>query len=209
MDAAKLLNLEPVRLEAMAKAYEGLANTAPPNGSEPPIWRKANDFAIAGCYWASLDPERASDLLAQAASLYFKLAFSGEGPAATPAAQRMICVSKAVTLAISAGDSPQVRERASSWLKETGDAPAEEVLAKLLAASFLAVERRGDNYEEMFHRLTKIAEEMPAHPAGRLGWPLRAYSEVVRTIVEYRRDGIDPTRFYNIFSPFAHRLSDT
>ena len=36
MDAAKLLDLEPERVEGMARAYEGAATTAPPDASEPP-----------------------------------------------------------------------------------------------------------------------------------------------------------------------------
>src|ERR1700736_3388546 len=115
----------------------------------------------------------------------------------------MICASKAVTLAVSAGDTSQARERARSWLKQTDHAGAEEVLAKLLAASFLTLEQRDDSYEEIYYGLTEIAGSMLAHPAGRLGWPLRTYSQIVEVIVELRREGIDAANFYGVFRPFA------
>src|SRR5207253_474505 len=57
--------------------------------------------------------------------------------------------------------------------------------------------------------LTEIAASMPAHPAGRLGWSLRAYSQIVEVIVELRQEGIDAAKFYRAFTPFAQRLDET
>jgi len=208
MDASKLLNLEPARVEAMAKAYEGLANSSPFGAPERPAWRRANDLALAGCYWAVLDVKNARNCLSEASSLYFHLAFS-ENFSGTFTGPRMICASKAVMLAVSAGDTAQVRERAGSWLKQTGHAAAEEVLAKLLTASFLTLEQRDEPYEEIFYGLIEIASSMPAHPAGRLGWPLRAYTQTVGQLVELRREGVDPEHLYRVFAPFAQRVAET
>ncbi len=209
MDAAKLLDLEPEQVQFLAEAYEGAARTDPPSGSEVPAWKRANDLAIAGSYWALSNPQHAWKLFSEAASLYFKsfLSRSDGGDQAFTSSPSWIF--KAITLALSAGDTGLVRETLRAWnhQRDRFDTP-DLILAEMLAACFLALQRRDDTFRRIYFQAVEVAAAMPSHPVGRLQWPLRAYFQTTNSLIEWR-SVIDRSMFVRLFSPFAEQLSDT
>jgi hypothetical protein len=210
MDAAKLLDLDPEQVQFLAEAYEGAARSDSPNGREVPAWKRANDFAIAGSYWALSNPPHAWKLFSEAANLYFKSFLSrsdrrDQGFTSSPA-----WMFKAITLALSAADAGLVRDTLRAWSDQAERFLTPDlILAEMLAACFLGLQQRDDGFRRMYFEIDSVARSMPSHPVGRLGWPLRAYSQTTESLIERRAAGIDRSTFVRLFSPFADRLSDT
>jgi hypothetical protein len=210
MDATKLLELDPEQVQGLAEAYEGLARSEPPDRQEAPPWKRANDFVIAGAYWALSDPPHAWKLFSEAANLYLKSFVSQNEERKMAFMSSPAWMFKAITLAVSAADTSLVRETVGVWRKQPERFVTPDlVLAELLAASFLTVQGSADGSTDTYFQLAEIANAMPAHPVGRLGWPLSAYSRTMGPLIESRRSRLDPPKFFRLLSPFADRLSDT
>lgn len=214
MNATEFLRLDHVRVRGMAQAYEGSARTSPPGRAEPSKWRTANDLAIAASFWAAIDVRRATKLFAEASRLYLDAAFDHEGERENATIAATAWLMKGTVLALCSGQTNDLVERASYWLREIDEvASTEELFTKMTAASYLEVVKPNLGFGRIAAGYRERANSLPAHVAGRLGWSLRAYSEISGALANIHADPAkettDRTKLQIALVSLCDRINET